>query len=163
MEFLNGPNPMVLYPLPEGWSIGYCVASKRYYYINNFTNKTQWNRPTGPAPRNYPVAIKCSRILIKHRDSEPDFWRVNYIPRTKREAAHVISKCYVLITTKQFTFEEVAFKYSECPSAHRGGDLQWLNLYTVSPYFLIAFNLDIGDLTLPVETPEGFEIFQRTG
>merc|ERR1712106_145544 len=57
--------------LPDGWSKKMSRSSERPYYVNKWTNKSQWDRPTRPAekPSGATADVQCSHLLVKHRDS----------------------------------------------------------------------------------------------
>jgi len=61
-------------------------------------------------------------------------------------------------------FEDLAKKYSNCPSGKRGGNLGPFSLgQMVKPFENAAFGLDIGKTTKePVKTQFGYHIIKRT-
>ncbi|CAH2224623.1 jg22253, partial [Pararge aegeria aegeria] len=68
------------------------------YFLNKHTKKSQWDKPTGPAPlfEDYdsrsPASVQCSHLLIKHADSRrPSSWREANITRTKEEALEMLT------------------------------------------------------------------------
>ena len=61
------------------------------------------------------------------------------------------------------SFSELAKEHSSCPSRAQGGDLGFFQRgQMVKPFEDAAFNLDVGQLSLPVQTQFGFHLIQRT-
>ena len=62
-------------------------------------------------------------------------------------------------------FENLAKKYSTCPSGKRSGNLgKFRRGQMVKPFETAAFNLKIGEITkAPVRTQFGYHIIKRTG
>jgi len=57
------------------------------YYLNKYTNESQWEKPNGPAERQAQDQVQCSHLLVKHRDSRrPSSWREEKITKSKEEA-----------------------------------------------------------------------------
>ena len=60
------------------------------------------------------------------------------------------------------TFEEMAQKFSKCPSGKRGGDLGEFGRGKMVPGFeQAAFALQPGEVSPPVRTQFGFHLIQR--
>ena len=61
-------------------------------------------------------------------------------------------------------FEDLAKKYSTCPSGKRGGNLGPFGRgQMVKPFETAAFGLDVGETTKePVKTQFGYHIIKRT-
>ncbi|CAH2248191.1 jg13758, partial [Pararge aegeria aegeria] len=67
------------------------------------------------------------------------------------------------IVNKESTFEELARTYSDCSSAKRGGDLgRFKKGQMQKPFEAVSFTLEIGQLSLPVDTDSGVHIILRT-
>ena len=60
-------------------------------------------------------------------------------------------------------FEDLAKKYSTCPSGKRGGDLGAFGRgQMVKPFETAAFELNVGDVTKePIKTQFGYHIIKR--
>jgi peptidyl-prolyl cis-trans isomerase C len=61
-------------------------------------------------------------------------------------------------------FEEIAKKFSKCPSGRNGGDLgEFGPGQMVKPFEDAVNSISIGSYTGPVQTQFGFHIVKRTG
>ncbi|MCB0350000.1 MAG: peptidylprolyl isomerase [Bdellovibrionales bacterium] len=59
-------------------------------------------------------------------------------------------------------FEELAQKFSKCPSGQRGGDLGEFGRGRMVPSFEdAAFALDVNQVSAPVKTQFGYHLIQR--
>jgi parvulin-like peptidyl-prolyl isomerase len=62
------------------------------------------------------------------------------------------------------TFAELASKYSECPSAKRGGDLGWFDRQKMEPKFReVAFSTAPGNVSEPFKGANGWHIVFAEG
>lgn len=62
------------------------------------------------------------------------------------------------------SFEELAQKFSKCPSKQRGGDLGEFGRGRMVPSFEeAAFNLEVNQVSEPVQTRFGYHLIQRYG
>lgn len=60
------------------------------------------------------------------------------------------------------TFEELAAKFSKCPSKNQGGDLGPFTKGRMVPSFEeAAFALDVGQISEPVRTQFGYHLIYR--
>jgi len=61
-------------------------------------------------------------------------------------------------------FQELAQKYSTCPSKNKGGNLgEFPKGKMVSEFWNACVNLGIGEISKPVKTQFGYHIIKRTG
>jgi len=68
--------------------------------------------------------IKCSHLLVKHKDSRrPASWRESNITRTKEEALNRIRAFLASIRSGATTLGDLATTESDCSSARKRGDL----------------------------------------
>jgi len=89
------------------------------------------------------MEVKASHILVSTQD----------------EAKHVLAE---LKAGK--TFEELARKYSSCPSREQGGDLGFFGKgQMVKEFEDAAFSLKPGTVSPPVKTQFGYHIIKVTG
>jgi len=153
-------------PLPEGWSKKMSRSSDRPYYVNKYTNKSQWERPTRPAekPSGSSDYVQCSHLLVKHRDSRnPKSWRNPNITISKDEALAQLREYNDMIVSGQRTFEELASEVSDCSSAKRGGDLGKFGRGQMQrPFEEASFALKVGEMSGVVDTDSGVHIILRT-
>ncbi|KFM77733.1 Peptidyl-prolyl cis-trans isomerase NIMA-interacting 1, partial [Stegodyphus mimosarum] len=146
--------------LPKGWEKRMSRSTGQAYYLNIYTKESQWDRPTKPAEPgsggggggNSVDQVRCSHLLVKHRDSRrPSSWREDNITRTKEEALEIIEGYREQLMTGKATFEELASKYSDCSSAKRGGDLGLFGRGAMQkPFEDASFALKVGELSKPV-------------
>lgn len=62
------------------------------------------------------------------------------------------------------SFAEIAQEKSLCPSGQNGGDLGFFGRgMMVKPFEDAAFNLEIGEISQPVETQFGWHLIELTG
>lgn len=67
-------------------------------------------------------------------------------------------------TTSQATFEAAARQYSALPSRANGGRLDWLPLSNYPPQLQgLISSLSIGEVTAPIQIPNGVALFQMRG
>ncbi|XP_035213142.1 putative peptidyl-prolyl cis-trans isomerase dodo [Stegodyphus dumicola] len=158
--------------LPKGWEKRMSRSTGQAYYLNIYTKESQWDRPTKPAEPgsggggggNSVDQVRCSHLLVKHRDSRrPSSWREDSITRTKEEALEIIEGYREQLMTGKATFEELASKYSDCSSAKRGGDLGLFGRGAMQkPFEDASFALKVGELSKPVFSDSGVHLIIRT-
>lgn len=109
--------------------------------------------------------IRCSHLLIKHKDSRrPSSWREKEITRTKEEALSIILGHEARIRSGAATLSELALTESDCSSARRGGDLGWFSHGEMQKEFSdAAFGLQVGEVSRVVESSSGYHLIERTG
>lgn len=87
------------------------------------------------------------------------YYRAKHILLEDREDALEIRE---MITNNERSFEEAAQEFSECDSAQKGGDLGKFPSGVMLPEFERAlYNMQVGDLSEPVETKFGFHLIWR--
>nr|QGQ62229.1 peptidyl-prolyl cis-trans isomerase [Demodex folliculorum]QGQ62230.1 peptidyl-prolyl cis-trans isomerase [Demodex folliculorum]QGQ62231.1 peptidyl-prolyl cis-trans isomerase [Demodex folliculorum] len=150
--------------LPKGWEKRISRSTGQVYYLNIHTKESQWERPTTEASSKDNEKIRCSHLLVKHKDSRrPSSWREDNITRSKEEARKMVEEYREKIVSKQSTIEELASKYSDCSSARRGGDLGYFTKGAMQePFEEAAFALNVGELSKVVDTDSGLHIIKRT-
>lgn len=73
--------------------------------------------------------IRCSHLLVKHRDSRrPSSWREAEITRSKEEAIEILKGHERRIQSGEATLGDIAVSESDCSSARKKGDLYVLIL-----------------------------------
>ncbi|XP_078493910.1 peptidyl-prolyl cis-trans isomerase NIMA-interacting 1-like [Ciona intestinalis] len=151
-------------PLPDGWIKKESRSSGKTYYMNKFTHKSVWERPTEPAKKpEKQESVQCYHLLVKHRDvRRPSSWREEKITRSKEEALEILKGYEKQILSEEFKFEELAKIYSDCSSAKRGGDLgSFTRGQMQKPFEDAAFHLSPGQMSQPVFTDSGIHLILR--
>ena len=73
---------------------------------------------------NAPRQIRCSHLLVKHRDSRrPSSWRQAQITRSKEEAIDILQGYEQRIKSGEVSLGDLAVSESDCSSARKKGDL----------------------------------------
>lgn len=150
--------------LPKGWEKRVSRSTGQAYYLNTYTKESQWDLPTQEASSKDNEKIKCSHLLVKHRDSRrPSSWREEKIERSIEEAKKILEGYQKSIESKEASLEQLAEKYSDCSSAKRGGDLGFFTRGAMQkPFEEAAFDLEVGQMSEIVETDSGVHIILRT-
>jgi len=150
--------------LPKGWEKRVSRSTGQAYYLNIYTKESQWDIPTQEASTKDNEKIRCSHLLVKHRDSRrPSSWREDKIERSKEEAIKTLSEYKKQIDDQKATLEELAEKFSDCSSAKRGGDLGYFTRGAMQkPFEEASFDLEVGQLSGIVETDSGVHVILRT-
>lgn len=90
-------------------------------------------------------AYECTQVRAEH-----------ILVHTKAEAVAIEQQI-----SNGASFEELAKKYSLCPSAKRGGDLGYFNRGDmVKPFEDASFSMAIGEVSEPVQTQFGWHIIK---
>ena len=109
-------------------------------------------------------AIRCSHLLVKHKDSRhPSSWREKNITRTKEEALELIKGYQEQLKQNPERFGELAAQYSDCSSAKHKGDLGFFPRGKMQkPFEDAAFSLNVGEISGPVFSDSGIHLILRT-
>ncbi len=96
-----------------------------------------------------------------------DFKKINEPPVTSVNASHILVKTQSQAIElksridKGESFEELAKKYSECPSKANGGNLGYFERGQMVPEFeRAAFKLPVGEVSEPVQTQFGWHLIK---
>ena len=77
----------------KNYNINFVHFAGQSYFVNQYTKKSQWDRPTAPAEKEASDSekVQASHLLVKHRDSRrPSSWREDKITRSKDEAIDIL-------------------------------------------------------------------------
>lgn len=129
--------------LPSGWEVRHSNSKNLPYYFHPSTKESRWEPPADtdteklkvymatnhtPAARNDAAGqsegkIRCSHLLVKHRDSRrPSSWREADITRSKEEAIQILEGYQQRIQSGE-SLGDIAVSESDCSSARKKGDL----------------------------------------
>ena len=99
--------------------------------------------------------VKASHVLIDTRNMKTD--------AEKQEAKKMIDIVKMEID-KGADFAEMAKKYSNCPSAEKGGDIGFFQRKgsIVEEFAQVAFAMKVGEISGPVKTQFGYHIIKVT-
>ena len=99
--------------------------------------------------------VKASHVLIDTRNMKTD--------AEKKKAKKTIGKVKKEID-KGADFAEMAKKYSNCPSAEKGGDIGFFQRKgsIVEDFAKVAFAMKVGEISDPVKTQFGYHIIKVT-
>ena len=102
--------------------------------------------------------VRASHILLMYAGSSR-----STATRSKADAEREIAEIKAQLDGGA-DFAELARKYSDCPSAERGGDLGPFGRgQMVGPFEEAAFSLPVGATSGVVETDFGYHLIRRTG
>ena len=151
--------------IPEGWLE--CESKSRpgvKYYLNTHTSETQWEVPTSEAQKPSENKVRCSHLLVKHRDSRnPSSWKSSSITRSKAEAIEILQAFRDQIASGNADFATLASAESDCSSAKKGGDLGFFSRGQMQkPFEDASFALSVGQLSDIISTDSGVHIILRT-
>jgi len=99
--------------------------------------------------------VKASHILIDTRNMKTD---------AEREEAKKMIEVVKMEIDKGADFAEMAKKYSNCPSAEKGGDIGFFQRKgsIVEDFAKVAFAMEVGEVSEPVKTQFGYHIIKVT-
>ncbi|KAJ6120134.1 WW/Rsp5/WWP [Penicillium sp. IBT 18751x] len=169
--------------LPSGWEVRHSNSKNLPYYFNPATKESRWEPPadtntetlklymaTHHTPAARPEAggqgegkIRCSHLLVKHRESRrPSSWREAEITRSKEEAIEILKGYEQRIQSGETTLGDLAVSESDCSSARKKGDLGFFGHGDMQKEFEdAAFALEPGQVSGVVETASGVHLIQR--
>lgn len=121
-------------------------------------------KPQDSDAGNKHAMVRCSHILVKHKDSRrPSSWKEKVVTRTKEEALRMVARMREDILVGHATFAELAKTESHCSSAKKGGDLGEFTKGSMQPQFEEqAFALAVGKISQPFLSDSGAHIILRT-
>ena len=155
--------------LPPPWVI--CESQKypgRCYYLNTDTHESSWIRPI-PYPGNpmdWPAAIYVLHILIKHVGVEDEStWKSTPIFPNRKDAEDRIKDLKREIVEGGKRFEDVAREHSDDMKTYKsGGQIGWIKKGQMPKQFdLMAWELNVGEMSPPIHTPLGWHLILRRG
>lgn len=146
------------------WDVKTSRSTGRVYYLNKHSKESQWELPTGPAPKPSMSQVRASHLLVKHRESRrPASWRQDNITKPKEQALQELQAFRAKIVSGESTFQELASQYSDCSSAKNGGDLGMFGKGQMqAPFEEATYALKVGEMSEPVWTDSGVHIILRT-
>ena len=99
--------------------------------------------------------VKASHVLIDTRNMKTD---------AEREEAKKMIEIVKIEIDKGADFAEMAKKYSNCPSAEKGGDIGFFQRKgsIVEEFAVVAFAMEVGEISEPVKTQFGYHIIKVT-
>ncbi|CAG8134804.1 unnamed protein product [Penicillium salamii] len=169
--------------LPDTWEVRHSNSKNLPYYFNPNTKESRWEPPADTdteklkiymAQNHTPAArpeasgegegkIRCSHLLVKHRDSRrPSSWREADITRSKEEAIEILKGHEARIQSGEISLGELAVAESDCSSARKKGDLGFFGRSEMQKEFEdAAFALQPGQVSGVVETASGVHLIER--
>ena len=118
-------------------------TEKLKHYMANYHSGPA-GRPDGNGQNE--GKIRCSHLLVKHRDSRrPSSWREAEITRSKEEAIEILRGHEERINAGEASLGDIAMSESDCSSARKRGDLYitqstlWISCITGANHCLGAF------------------------
>ncbi|PKX98680.1 peptidylprolyl isomerase ESS1 [Aspergillus novofumigatus IBT 16806] len=154
---------MVETGLPAGWEVRHSNSKNLPYYFNPSTKESRApaGRPDGTGQGE--GKIRCSHLLIKHRDSRrPSSWREAEITRSKEEAIEILRGHEQRIRSGEVSLGDIAVSESDCSSARKKGDLGFFGRGEMQKEFEdAAFALQPGQVSGIVETASGVHLIER--
>ncbi|KAJ0417747.1 hypothetical protein BJY00DRAFT_289029 [Aspergillus carlsbadensis] len=175
---------MVNTGLPAGWEVRHSNSKNLPYYFNPTTRESCWEPPTDTdmealkvymakyhsGAAAYPDGsnqgegkIRCSHLLVKHRDSRrPSSWREANITRSKEEAREILRGYQERIISGEIRLGDLAMSESDCSSSRKKGDLGFFGHGEMQREFEeAAFALQPGEISDIVESQSGLHLIER--
>ena len=101
--------------------------------------------------------ISASHILIMHSESKDSRSELS-----KDEAQKKINEIHSEISSGKSSFKDMAINNSDCSSASYGGNLgEFGKGVMVKVFEDKAFSLEVGKMSVPIETEFGYHIIKR--
>jgi len=133
-------------PLSEGQSTG-LIKSTNGFHILKLTGRSTVEQSAGGIPQAH-----VRHILIKLSPTV-----------TKDQAIHKLADFKQRIDNNGAKFEDLAQQFSNDSSASKGGDLGWLYTGDVPEFDPVISTLKDGEVSDPIESPNGMHIIQVLG
>ncbi|KAL4785532.1 hypothetical protein BJX76DRAFT_324474 [Aspergillus varians] len=175
---------MVNTGLPAGWEVRHSNSKNLPYYFNSASRESRWEPPAdtdmdtlkvymatyhsgasayADGPNQGDGKIRCSHLLVKHRDSRrPSSWREANITRTKEEAREILRGYQERILGGEIRLGDLATTESDCSSARKNGDLGFFGHGEMQKEFEeAAFALQPGEISDIVESGSGLHLIER--
>ncbi|OJJ85048.1 peptidylprolyl isomerase ESS1 [Aspergillus glaucus CBS 516.65] len=169
--------------LPTGWEVRHSNSKNLPYYFNPATKESRWEPPSDTDTEKLKMymalhhsasggrvegsgqgdgKIRCSHLLVKHRDSRrPSSWREAEITRSKEEALERLDGFYQRIQAGE-DLGDLAVSESDCSSSRKKGDLGFFGRSEMQKEFEdAAFALQPGQVSGIVDTASGVHLIQR--
>ncbi|KKK11893.1 peptidyl-prolyl cis-trans isomerase ssp-1 [Aspergillus rambellii] len=107
--------------------------------------------------------IRCSHLLVKHRDSRrPSSWKESDITRSKEEARQILEGYQERILRGEISLGDLAMSESDCSSARKKGDLGFFGRGDMQKEFEdAAFALQPGEISEIVDSQSGLHLIER--
>ena len=155
----------------ENWEERWSNTNNRIYFLNTVNSTSQWDRPASNNIVPLPVKpVRASHLLVKHVGSRrPSSWKQEVITRSLQEAIDIINSYREkLLASENLTiaFKDLATTESDCSSAKNGGDLGYFGgpskVRMQEEFDKASFALEVGELSLPIESASGVHLILRT-
>ncbi|MDD9946273.1 MAG: peptidylprolyl isomerase [Myxococcales bacterium] len=106
-----------------------------------------------------PTQVAAKHILISYKGAER---AARDVTRTKAEARSRADEVYQQVQSASADWDAIADENTDEPGAGQGGDLGVFGPGQMVPAFeRVAFALEVGEVSEPVESPFGFHIIRR--
>ncbi|KAF8330801.1 uncharacterized protein EI90DRAFT_1097989 [Cantharellus anzutake] len=173
--------------MSSGWIVKLSSSRGMPYFFHEPSRQSRWDAPSSlsrdeivalPGAKEYldvvgnpkeappaPGQMRASHLLVKHSGSRrPSSWREANITRSKAEAIDILRGYAKEINNSPVKFGELAFKYSDCSSHSKNGDLGWFGPGQMQqPFELGTTALNVGQISDIVDTDSGVHLILRTG